>query len=348
MLNTQINTYKIGKLLTPKKIFKFGFEKNIENIYEKVHFKKFDYRIIFNIYFLSIITCFFLYLFILYEFFFLLENFFQTLTTLFIFVFVFFTLLLFSIYYFLLVSYFIYKENIFIKKEENIERDLPEFLDNLTSNIKGGISIEKSLILSVPKNNPDFLKEITHINSKILLGKSVYESLREFKNRFDGAIIQRTMILILEGLKGGGNIEKALEKISENLKDVYLLNDEIKASSSGFSIIIRILTLVVTPVLFSLSITLLSFMNKLFSLFEKSENTPISFSQVPIEFFTYLTYFSYAMIILTSFFSTLIIAHLKNQKFHALFRYLILSSIFGIIFYNILSDYLIEVFSNII
>ena len=348
MLNTNLDTYKLGKILTPKKILKYSYEKELKDIYEKLHFNKLNYRVIFNIFIISFIISFIIYLYLFSKIFYIIETNATTLFKYFLAIFVIYTIITIIVYYVLLMFYYSYKEGLFRKKEEEIERVLPEFIDNLISNLKGGISIEKALLKSVPPNNPSFLKEVSQINSKLILGKSIYTALSEFRNKFNGAIIQRTFILILEGLKEGGNIEKSLEKISENLKSIYYLNDEIKGSSSGFAIVVRILTLFVTPILFSLSITLLSFISKLFLLFEKSQSDFLTFSKIPDEFFSYLIIFSYAMIILISIYSSLIVSHLKGEKIHSSIKYLVINIIVGIILYNLISDFLIDIFSNIL
>jgi pilus assembly protein TadC len=245
-------------------------------------------------------------------------------------------------------SYFFYHESTFRRAEEEIEEHLPEFLDNLVSNLKGGVSLEKALLKSVRPEQKALLKEVTLINQKIMMGDDVYTALKGFRTRFDSQIIDRTFFLIEEGVKGGGNIAKPLERISENLKRIYNLNDEMKASSGGFSLIISAISMVVAPLLFALALTLLTFIGNLFVLMINSGSGALPVSEVPAEFSVYLVNFSYAMIVLITFFSSLIVSELKNEKVHDAVKYMPIYIVISMLIFNVISKLLLNFFGSII
>ncbi len=138
-----------------------------------------------------------------------------------------------------------------------------------------------------------------------------------------------------------------LERISENLKRIYNLNDEVKGSSSGFAVVIRVITILVAPILFALALTLLNFIGNLFALIAKSGSDSISVGAIPPEFTDYLIVFSYAMIILITFFSSLITSELKNEKIHDSIKYLPIYIILAIMLFRFFSSLLLGFFGNI-
>jgi len=345
----KVNKYELGKSLMPEKIYKMKFKKNLENLYEKLYFDNFNYLFIFNFFALSVLLSLILYI-IVYPYIYIYFNDYLTSTFIWKFIIIFLTYFFINllIYFLVLFAFYFYNLSIFQKKQIEIEKDLPEFLDNLVSNLKGGISLEKALLRSVRKEQIVLLKEVSLINEKIMMGMVVIEALREFRLRYiNSQIISRTFFLVEEGLKGGGNLSEPLEKISVNLKNIYLLNDEIKANAGGFSVVISVISIVVAPVLFALAITLLTFISNLFALLAKSGTSFMSATTVPEEFSTYLIVFSYAMIFLITTFSSLIVAQFKNEDIFVALKYLPFYVAIALIIYWQASNLLLGFFANI-
>lgn len=344
----RLNKEELGKTLIPNKILTLKFKNELEHLTEKLEFNNINYYAITNLFFISIIIT--LLEFIgLYSY---IYRFFSDYLNSFIWKIIIYAVLWFILniitYYLLLLALFFLKDAKFKKMEEDIEADLPEFLDNLVSNLKGGISLEKALLKSVRKEQVSLLKEVTLVNEKIMMGMTVSEALSEFRTRYESPIINRTFFLIDEGLKGGGNLAQPLEKISANLKKIYLLEEEIKSNASGFTLIIRAITLLVAPLLFALAITLLTFIGNLFSILSKSGASFMMVSALPPEFSQYLVIFSYAMIILITLFSSLITSHLKNQKSYQALKYLPLYIIIALTFFIVFLKLLLGFFGGII
>lgn len=346
----KLNKYEVGEILMPNKIYKLEFKKQYKKVYEKLNFDNFNYMIITNLFFLSIILSFLIYI-LIYPQIYIFFNDYISYSFLYHFLIILVTYFLLNLilYYILILGIFFRTSSKFRENQIEIEKDLPEFLDNLVSNLKGGISLEKAFLKSVRKEQKSLLMEVTLINEKIMMGSSAMDAIRGFRKRFeDSAIISRTFFLIEEGIKGGGNLASPLEKISANLKRIYILNDEIKASSGGFAVIIKGISLIVAPLLFALAITLLTFIGNLFALLSDSGTDFISVEGVPPEFTTYLIFFSYAMIILITFFSSLITSQLKNEQTYEALKYIPIYIGIALFLYWQFSKLLLLFFGNII
>ncbi len=342
---------EFGKILLPEKIYTLHFKKELENVYSKIYFDNINYTIISNLFLLSTIIALIAYLFTypyIYSFFYnyFVKGFGWKVAIIFI------SWFLYSLIFYLgtIFGYFFFIDSKVKKNEVEIEADLPEFIDNLVSNLKGGISLEKALIQSVRKGQDALKAEVTLINEKIMTGKSVTQALYEFRKRYDSPIINRTIFLIEEGVKGGGNLSAPLERISENLKTIYNLDDEIKGNTGGFSVVIRVITLVIAPLLFALAITLLTFIGNLFALISKgNQDGGFSFlSAIGPEYVDYLIVFSYAMLIMITFFSSLITSQLKNEKIYTALKYLPIYILIVIILFNTFTSVLLGFFGNIL
>jgi pilus assembly protein TadC len=344
----QFNKSEFGKKLLPEKIYKFNYKNQLENLYMKLYFDNLNYNMIANIFALSVFLTLPLYIFLYDVAYSMFNDFFYVYIYKILIVFALWFLTNLAVFYFLLFVYFFYHESKFKRSETEIEKDLPEFIDNLVSNLKGGISLEKALLKSVRPEQKALLSEVTLINQKIMMGDNVYKALREFRLRFDSQIINRTFFLIEEGIRSGGNLAAPLERISNNLKQIYNLDNEIKASAGGFSMVIKAITLVVAPLLFALALTLLTFIGNLFQLILDSGSDAIPVSQIPAEYSDYLVVFSYAIIILITFFSSLITSELKNEKIHDSIKYLPIYITLAIIIFNLISKVLLGFFGNII
>jgi pilus assembly protein TadC len=228
------NKFDLGKSLIPEKIYVLKYKEELESVYQKLYYNNVNYIVITNIFFLSSILALVLYL-LSYNFIYTIFSGYIVKNFIFKFLILFFTYFVFYLgtYYTLLIAYFLYNDSKFKKIEEDIEEQIPEFIDNLVSNLKGGISLEKALMKSVRKDQKSLLKEVTLINEKVLMGKDINTALKEFRDRFESPVINRTFFLVEEGLKGGGNLAAPLERISINLKKIYQLNNEIINSENN-------------------------------------------------------------------------------------------------------------------
>lgn len=343
-----LSSKNLGKILTPNQMFGFKYGERLKEVFEKT---KHD-RVHFELFFYFFIASFFIALviyFALFDFFYFTFSSFMigglpqvsVLTLLFVAVNVF-------SYWLLSISFLLYYDSKLVKYEEEIEKNLPDFLDNLVSNLKGGFVLEKALLESVRDDQVELLEEMTLINEKIMSGISVIDGLEDMQKRFKSPVISRTLFLIIEGLKGGGNLAVPLQRISDNLKRIYMLNDEVKSNVGGFSMIIRMIGNFVAPALFALAITLLVFIGDLLVLLSKSEGQFLSVQALPPEFLTYLTTFSYAMLCLISVFSSLIIAQLNNEEVYRALKSIPIIIVISCLLYYFLSGLLISYFSAII
>lgn len=346
--NNLLSPKNIGKILLPKKIFSMQYRDNLKVVFERVKNDKIHYEIIFYIFISSLIVGLILFLFFFNDIYFLFESYLTSFVYQILILTAIFSVIELGSYWMLLMMFLMYFDSKLLKHEKEFEKDLPDFLDNLVSNLKGGYVLEKALVKSVREDQKALMSEVTLINEKVMAGTPVIDALYDLRQRFNSPIISRTFFLIVEGLKGGGNMTTPLERISNNLKKIYLLDDEVKSNVGGFTVIIKAIGTFLSPALFALAITLLVFIGDLLILLSEGEGQIVNVSELPDEFISYLVTFSYSMIILVSIFSNLIIAQLKGEPVYRALKSIPITIIISCTIYYFLSGMLIGYFSTII
>lgn len=138
-----------------------------------------------------------------------------------------------------------------------LEDKLVDYLTLVATNLKGGLSFEKSLWMSI---KPDFgilAKEIGLVSKKVITGNDLTEALIEFSLKYDSPILRRSVNLIIGEIESGGRVVEVIDKVIENLRKTRLLKAEMAASTITYMIFIGSIVMVIAPVLFALSAQLL-------------------------------------------------------------------------------------------
>lgn len=234
----------------------------------------------------------------------------------------------------IMLSLWLYYEFIIFQRTQKIEDVLPDFLEEVSVNLRAGMSFDKALWNSIQPEFGILEKEIEIVAKKVMAGNDTEQALKEFANKYSSALLQESMDMIIIGLKYGGNISELIDKIVENVKDAYYLKKELIASVTSYIIFIGMTAVVISPVLFALSFNLMQIIQ---GLGEKLAVTS-SFSSLPFN----LSYksmdpedfvlFSKAAVVIISLIAGMIIADLREGSIKAGIKYVLL---FGPISYFI-------------
>ncbi len=143
------------------------------------------------------------------------------------------------------------------KRTKEIESKLADFLVLVSTNLKGGLSLEQSLWASI---RPDFgllAEEMTIVSKRVMTGNDLTESLEEFINKYDSPSLQRNMMLIVGEIESGGKIVTVIDKVISSLKRTKALKEEMSAATVSYMIFIGAVVVVIAPALFALAFQLL-------------------------------------------------------------------------------------------
>lgn len=233
-------------------------------------------------------------------------------------------------------------------RTKQMEDVLPDFLQIVSSNLKGGMSFEKALWAAI---NPKFKvlsDEIAIAAKKVMTGTDVETALKEFVEKYDSPTLRRSIELIISEIEGGGKISEIIDKVIDNLKQTRSLKEEMSASVLTYVIFITAIVILIAPGLFSLSYNLLlmigTFMTKLSigsTTSAAGVNLPFNFSGISVDPSLFRN-FSYAALSIIAIFSSMIVSIIQKGNIKGGVKFIPLFTA-GSIFFYILFMYVLSI-----
>ncbi|MBU0471381.1 MAG: type II secretion system F family protein [Nanoarchaeota archaeon] len=163
-----------------------------------------------------------------------------------------------SIISFLIVmGVYLYLNVTIYNRTKAIEEALPDYLTLVSTNLKGGLSFEKSLWAAIKPEFGILAKEVTLASKKVLTGNDIKDSLEELGMKYDSPSLKRSLSLIIGEVESGGRIVEVIDKTIDNLKKSSVLKQEMAAATVTYTIFMVAIVIFITPALFALSQQLL-------------------------------------------------------------------------------------------
>ena len=249
---------------------------------------------------------------------------------------------------FILLVYFYIDLRIYARTKE-MEEMLPDFLQVVTSNLKGGMSFEKSLLGAIKPRFTILANEMAEVSKKVMTGHDVSMALSELGQKYDSPMLRRTIDLMIGELESGGQIAGLIDKIVANIKKTKVLKEEISASAISYMIFMGSIVIFIAPLLFSLSynllIVIIGFMSKLSIATSNVATLSINVSKSvnPDSF----RYFSIGALAVISFFSSLIVSIVEKGNVKSGLKYIPIFLISSLSMYFIFMKVLGAVFSGL-
>ena len=144
------------------------------------------------------------------------------------------------------------------KRTKELEDRLADYLSLVSTNLKGGLSFEKSLWAAIKPEFGILAKEITIVSKKVLTGNDVIEAMNEFAQKYDSPILRRSVNLIIGEIESGGRIVEVIDRVIDNLRKTRNLKEEMAAATVSYMIFIGVIVIAIAPGLFALAYQLLN------------------------------------------------------------------------------------------
>ena len=122
---------------------------------------------------------------------------------------------------------------IFIKSErrrEEVESSIPDFLRQLSSMLRVGMSLENALVDLSEHGSGPLYDELKRLVVELRMGKSFDESFNNMAKRLDSKDLERSFKIILNAHKSGGGLADVIGDISDDLRAMLILKRERKSS----------------------------------------------------------------------------------------------------------------------
>lgn len=236
------------------------------------------------------------------------------------------------------------------KRTKEVEKILPEYLQIVSSNLKGGLSFEKSLWNAI---NPEFsivAREITMVSKKVMTGNDLSDALLEFTEKYDSPLLKRSFDLIIGEVESGGQIAFIVDKVIENIRKTRVLKEEMSASTLSYMIFIGAIVILIAPGLFALSYHLLNIMSGFSSQLSTNaiQGLPVKVSGGDAMNISDYGTFSILCILLIAFFSAILLSIIQRGDVKGGLRYIPGFMISSVFFYFIFKLALGVVFGGMV
>ena len=242
---------------------------------------------------------------------------------------------IFLIILIIIYLYFDLTIKIYVRTKE-IEKILPDYLQVVSANLKGGLSFEKSLWTAIRPEFGVIAKEIIMVSKKVMTGNDLTEALVEFTNKYESPLLRRSFDLIVGEVESGGQIAYIVDKVIENIRKTKALKEEMSSQTLSYMIFIGVIVIFIAPGLFSLSYYLLSIMQSFSSKLSDAnvQGLPINISSNAINTNDFRT-FSILALISISFFSAMLVSIVEKGDIKGGLKYIPLFVISSMMFYLI-------------
>ena len=331
---------EFGKAFVPKK-----FAPNLRKYLLKAGFNEVPYRSFGVLFYVSAIITTLIFITFIFPY---LKRF--SLFEIYIFSFVsWFAVQLFFATLFILLTYFYLDLKIYFRTKK-MEGELPDFLEVLSANLKGGMTFERALWASIKPRFAILGSEVAKTSKKVMTGYEIGKALTELADKYNSLMLRRTVDLMMSEVESGGNVAELLDRVVDNLKEIKELKDEMSASAIAYVIFISVIVIAISPLLFALSLHLLvlilGFIGRISVATQSTTVLPFAFSKVkdPADFKT----FSIAAISVISLFSSLIVSIVEKGDMKGGIKYIPIYVFGSMALYLLFVNILGKLFAGII
>ena len=202
----------------------------------------------------------------------------------------------------------------------------------MAANSRAGYIPSRALLLSARPEFGPLSESLKNVGKQILTGQPLEKSLDELTRDVKSDLLDRTVRLIKEGVRAGGQFASLLDENASNIRMKEAIRKEVGAHIMMYTIFVGFAGGVGAPILYGLSSYLMDVMGQ-FSVLTQPE----AFTKVPFLHFgqvsvspDFLFFFSVAAIIITTVFGSMLIGLIGRGNEKAGIKYMPFMLIMGL------------------
>lgn len=127
-----------------------------------------------------------------------------------------------------------------IRRVRKIDDRFPDFIRDLAEARRAGMTFTKAIMYSAKGDYGVLTPEIQKIARQISWGSSVENALKSFASRVNTKLIKRTISLIIEASRSGGNVADVLDAATKDARELKLLDSERRAGMYSYVAVIYV------------------------------------------------------------------------------------------------------------
>jgi flagellar protein FlaJ len=245
-------------------------------------------------------------------------------------------------------TYFFLDYRIYRRTKE-IEDVFPDFLQLSSSNIAAGMPVDRALWYAIRPGFGVLAKEMEEVAKATMTGEDLETSLLRFAEKYNSNTIRRSINILIEGMRAGGEIAELLNKIALNIDDMKIMRKEMAANVTTYAIFITFAAVVIAPFLFALATELLIIITRITGSLDLASTTTIfSFSAPDPSAIWNFKVFSVVMLTVTTVFSAAIVSIIKHGRVMEGIKTMPVYAVISLVIYYIATLVLQNVFSAIV
>lgn len=217
----------------------------------------------------------------------------------------------------------IIENNLIVKREREKEEKFLEFVRDILESVKSGTPITKAILTVQTRDYGALSVHVRKLGNQLTLGFPLSEALENFSKDAKNDLISRTIDLLSESNRSGGNIVDILSSITDSINQTQLIKKERKSSVANlqvqgymifiiFMIIVLVLQFFLIPKLMEVS---------------QTEESSIEISPMKNVNFSYIIV---SIIVVESIFSGLVIGKIAEGSIRAGIKHSFILSSFSL------------------
>ncbi len=202
-------------------------------------------------------------------------------------------------------------------KVRKMEIMFPDVLQLMASNLRAGMTVDNSLILAARPEFAPLDEEIKKTGREIVTGREMGSALKRMADRIGSDKINKTIYLIISGLRSGGNMADLIEQTGRNMRAQEFTERRVTSGVLMYVIFIFFAVGIGGPILFGLSSILVQVLVSLLGGLEISGDAaaqaglPFMLSAISISV-NFLKWFIILFVIASDFMACLIIGLVQD------------------------------------
>ncbi len=228
-----------------------------------------------------------------------------------------------------------------------VEAVLPDALELIASNIRSGLTTEKAMLASSLPEFGDFSKEMINVSKELFAGEKIELALLGIPKRLKSNVVDRTIWLLIQGIKRGGQISNLLVRMGKDIREENALRAETNANVSMYFMLILVSAAIGAPALFGISSFIVGILSEQTSQITVDQSqmggyastTPVlglvggQAEAINEEF---IVIFSIVLLIITSIFSSFVLGVIASGKEKGGIKYMpVIMTISLIVFFTV-------------
>jgi len=127
-----------------------------------------------------------------------------------------------------------------VRRVRKIDSRFPDFVRDLAESRRAGMTFTKAIMYSAKGNYGVLTPEIEKIARHISWGGSVEDALSAFAKRVNTKLITRTVSLIIEASRSGGNVADVLDAASKDAREIRFLEVERRSNMMSYVAVVYV------------------------------------------------------------------------------------------------------------